>query len=87
MKRTLPAVVALLMFLMPYGYFQAGMIVYSGATLADPTCGDHAPYNTPAEYTPHLWGTDMIDVAASNLTTNITAEAPNGLATLSLIHI
>ena len=35
-KRTLPAVVALLLFLMPCGYFQAGMIVYSGATSAEP---------------------------------------------------
>ena len=84
MKRTLPAVLALLMFLTPYGYFQAGMIVYSGATLADPSCQDHAPYNTPASFTPHYWGTDMIDAAADNLTTDVTAEAPGGLATWSM---
>ena len=83
-KRTLPAVVALLLFLMPYGYFQAGMIVYSGATLAEPTCEDHAPYNTPASFTPHLWGTDMIDAAPSNLTSYLTAEAPEGLASWSM---
>tara|TARA_X000000950_G_scaffold63708_1_gene78024 strand:- start:1042 stop:2115 length:1074 start_codon:yes stop_codon:yes gene_type:complete len=83
-NRTVPAFVALLMFLMPYGYFQAGMIVYSGATLAEPTCEDHAPYNTPASFTPHLWGTDMIDAAASNLTTNVTADAPGGLAIWSM---
>lgn len=74
MLRTLPAVLGLVLMLLPTGYYQAGLVVYAGATAADPACGHHAPYNDPSSFTPHLWGTDLFEANATNMSSMATPE-------------
>lgn len=73
-RRTLPALALLLVMLVPSGYYQAGLLVYAGATAADPACGHHAPFNDPSGFTPHLWGTDLFEAGATNLSSEATPD-------------
>ena len=54
-KRSVPAILILLICSMPIVYYQLGSLVYTQAAASNLECSDHAPYNTPDNFTPHLW--------------------------------
>lgn len=53
--RTLPAFLVLLLAAAPALYYQVGLYVYFEIAKTDLECTSHAPYNTPAEFEPHLY--------------------------------
>ncbi len=53
--RILPAFCFLALAAAPALYYQVGLFVYFEIAKTDIDCTNHAPYNTPAEFSPHLY--------------------------------
>lgn len=53
--RLLPALLVLLVASAPAVYYQMGFLVYSQVAATDLECTNHAPYNTPDSFEPHLY--------------------------------
>ncbi len=87
MRRTLPALTIFLLMLVPSGYYQAGLLVYNGATAADPACGHHAPFNDPSGFSPHLWGTDLFEANATNLSNMVSQDGLASYAMPSWVNV
>ena len=49
-RRTVPAVLILLIASMPFVYFQVGNLVYTQAAASSPDCSGHSARNSPDEF-------------------------------------
>jgi len=55
MKRTLPAIMVLLLVSSPMVYYQLGNLVYTQAAATNLECSGHSERNTPDEFSVSLW--------------------------------
>jgi CBS-domain-containing membrane protein len=58
-KRTVPALLILLIASMPLVYFQLGNLVYTQAAATNMECSGHSARNTPDEFSVSLWNEDI----------------------------
>ncbi len=96
-RRTVPAVLILLVTSLPFVYFQVGNIVYTQAAASSPDCSGHAARNTPDKFSVELWHEDVEvithqknETLAANLEPlwfdeweNITIDVPDEPITLA----
>jgi dipeptidyl aminopeptidase/acylaminoacyl peptidase len=61
-KRTLPAVLLLMIIGSPLVYYQAGNLVYTQAAASNPACSGHAERNSPDAFSVELWHEDVSNV-------------------------
>lgn len=55
MKRSIPAILIILISSAPLVYYQLGSLVYEQAAATNPDCSGHSKYNTPDKFSSHLW--------------------------------
>ena len=58
-RRTIPALLFLLLMSMPLVYFQLGNLVYTQAAATNLECSGHSARNSPGDFSVKLWNEDI----------------------------
>ena len=97
-KRTVPALLVLLIASSPVVYYQAGNLVYTQAAANSPDCSGHSARNSPDEFSVELWQHEDVttvthqknETLATNLEPlwfdhweNVSIDVPNESITLA----